>query len=212
MICYFNAGGSETWRSDYTQFLAADIGKKLDKWEGENWIDTRSVNVRNIMRARIALARTKGCDAVDPDNMDGYATSSGFPLTQATAIDYMQFLSAQAKANGLLVGLKNAGQIVPQVLNITDFAVNEQCVQYAECAQWTPYIAAGKPVFHIEYPSSAPVVTQAAITKACSRTGDSAGSEGFSTILATYDLNGQVTYCDGRRYITPVSAGSYPGS
>ena len=32
-----------------------------------------------------------------------------------------------------------------------DFAVNEQCAQYGECADLTPFIEAGKAVFHVEY-------------------------------------------------------------
>lgn len=192
VICYFSAGSSETWRSDYGQFVSADIGQPLQGWEGENWIDTRSTNVRNIMKARIALAKSKGCDAIDPDNMDGYATNSGFPLSQDTAVDYMRFLSSEARKNGLLIGLKNAGQIVPQVLSMTDFAVNEQCVQFVECVKWAPYIKAGKPVLHIEYPDSAPLVSKQDLATKCSRKGDAAGSDGFSTVLETYDLDGQV--------------------
>ena len=50
-------------------------------------------------------------------------------------------------------GLKNAGAIITAVLPVVDFSVNEQCVQYNECATFQPFIAAGKPVFHIEYPA-----------------------------------------------------------
>ena len=37
------------------------------------------------MDSRIAACRAKGFDAVEPDNVDGYANDSGFPLTPATS-------------------------------------------------------------------------------------------------------------------------------
>jgi hypothetical protein len=48
---------------------------------GENWLDIRSDNVSLIMKKRIDLAVQKGCDGVEPDNMDGYSNHSGFSLT-----------------------------------------------------------------------------------------------------------------------------------
>jgi hypothetical protein len=33
------------------------------------WIQTKSTKVRQIMTNRIQLARQKGCDAIDPDNI-----------------------------------------------------------------------------------------------------------------------------------------------
>ena len=32
-----------------------------------------------------------------------------------------------------------------------DYAVNEQCLQYRECGKLAPFVAAGKPVFEVEY-------------------------------------------------------------
>ncbi len=34
-----------------------------------------------IMERRIAACKDKGFDAVEPDNVDGYANASGFPLS-----------------------------------------------------------------------------------------------------------------------------------
>jgi hypothetical protein len=69
VICYFSAGTAENWRPDFDEFTSADLGPALDGWPGEWWLNTNSQNVRNIMEARIQLAASKGCDAVDPDNM-----------------------------------------------------------------------------------------------------------------------------------------------
>ena len=67
IICYFSAGTYEAWRDDADQFPEAALGGKMDDWD-ERWIDTRHTKVREIMTNRIKLAKTKGCDAVDPDN------------------------------------------------------------------------------------------------------------------------------------------------
>lgn len=72
VICYFSAGSYEPGRPDSSQFKKADLGKELDGWPGEYWLNLNSTNVRNIMTKRIQLAAAKGCDAIDPDNVDGY--------------------------------------------------------------------------------------------------------------------------------------------
>jgi len=75
VICYFSAGSYEPYRPDSSSFQSADLGKALDGWPDEKWININSPNVRKIMTARIELAKSKGCDAVDPDNVDGYVSS-----------------------------------------------------------------------------------------------------------------------------------------
>lgn len=40
---------------------------------------------------------------------------------------------------------------MPELVDHVDFAVNEQCVQYDECAALEPFVRTGKPVFHAEY-------------------------------------------------------------
>jgi len=102
------------------------------------------------------------------------------------------------------LGLKNAGDIIDDVLDIVDFSVNEECVEYKECESFSKFIKAGKPVFHIEYPKSAPNVPDSDVETICSRRGDSAGSDHFSTVIKTMDLDGWVLYCDGKSYETKV--------
>jgi hypothetical protein len=48
-------------------------------------------------------------------------------------------------------GLKNALEILPSVMGDIQFAVNEECQGGSNCDQYNPLLAAGKPVFHIEY-------------------------------------------------------------
>jgi hypothetical protein len=69
VICYFSAGTSEDWRSDYSSFTDSDKGASLPDWQGERYLNLRSANVLKIMKARIQKASQLGCDAIDPDNM-----------------------------------------------------------------------------------------------------------------------------------------------
>ena len=151
LICYFSAGSSENWRDDFEDFDKADLGRPLDGWAGERWIDTRSANVRRIMAKRLDLAAARGCDGVEPDNVDGYANKNGLGLTDADQLDYNRFLATEAHRRGLGIGLKNDLDQVAALVDSFDFAVNEQCAQYRECALLRPFTAAGKPVFNAEY-------------------------------------------------------------
>jgi len=151
VVCYFSGGSSENWRADFKQLAAADMGNNLDDWAGERWLDTRSNNVRSIMKARLDLARDKGCDGVEPDNVDGYINNPGFPLTAATQLDYNLFLATEAHARDLAIGLKNDVDQLAKLAPHFDFAVNEQCHQYDECGGYTAFTSQGKPVFNAEY-------------------------------------------------------------
>ncbi|MZR62339.1 endo alpha-1,4 polygalactosaminidase [Alcanivorax sp. DP30] len=151
VICYFSAGTYENWREDRTRFRAAEKGRALGDWPGERWLDIRSQNVRHIMTDRIELAARKGCDGVDPDNVDGYTNNTGFTLTYKNQLDYNRFLADQAHGKGLAISLKNDLEQVEDLVSHMDFAINESCHQWQECHLLQPFIDAGKPVFHIDY-------------------------------------------------------------
>lgn len=151
VVCYFSAGSGENWRPDFPNFLPKDMGKPLQGWQGENWLDIRSGTVRRVMRARMDLAVRKGCDGIDPDNVDGYSNSTGFALTAKEQVGYNLFLAHQAHARGLAVGLKNDIAQVGVLAPSFDFAVNEQCHEFNECAGYRAFTTLGKPVLNIEY-------------------------------------------------------------
>ena len=151
VVCYFSGGSSENWRPDFARFAPADMGNPLDGWPGERWLDTRSTTVREIMVARMDLAVAKGCDGVEPDNVDGYTNSPGLPLTAATQLDYNRFLAAAAHARGLAIGLKNDIDQLTELEPDFDFAVNEQCFEYNECAAYATFTSRNKPVLNAEY-------------------------------------------------------------
>lgn len=151
VICYFSAGSYENWRPDAADFQTADLGNTLDGWAGERWLDIRSANVRAIMKNRLDLAVQKGCDGVEPDNVDGYTNNPGFPLTAADQLAYNRLIANEAHLRNLAVGLKNDLDQIGDLVSYYDFAVNEQCFQYNECGTLQAFISAGKPVFGAEY-------------------------------------------------------------
>lgn len=153
VICYFSAGSFEDWRPDASKFPVSAIGNDLSGWAGESWLDVRNTTVRAIMKDRILLAKAKGCDGVDPDNVDGYTNPTGFPLTSADQLSYNRYLSTTARGNGLLVGLKNSAELVGALVNDFDFSVVESCSEYGECLAYTPFIENNKAVFQAEYSS-----------------------------------------------------------
>jgi hypothetical protein len=152
VMCYFSAGSFEDWRPDADQFPKAVLGNEYEGWEGETWLDIRQVEMlAPIMSARLDLAIQKGCDGVDPDNVNGYENETGFPLSYADQIAYNTWLAEQAHARGLSIGLKNDLEQIPDLLPHFDWVVNESCFDYDECQMLMPFKSAGKPVFVIEY-------------------------------------------------------------
>lgn len=151
VICYFSAGSFEAFRSDASEFQPSDIGKLLEGYDDENWLDVRSANVQRIMLDRLDLAAAKGCDGVEPDNVDGYANDNGLALTAVDQLAFNRFIANSAHERGLSVGLKNDLDQVTDLVAYFDFAVNEQCHEYDECDLLDPFLKARKAVFNAEY-------------------------------------------------------------
>lgn len=152
VMCYFSAGTWEDWRPDAALFPPEVLGEALADWPGERWLDVRRLDVlQPLMTARLDLARTKGCDGVDPDNVDGYANETGFPLTAEDQLAYNLWLAQAAHQRGLSIGLKNDVDQIPALVEAFDWALNESCFTYDECTRLLPFVEAGKPVFVIEY-------------------------------------------------------------
>ena len=151
-VCYISAGSWEKWRADAARFPKTVLGKGLDGWPGERWLDVRRTDVLlPLLRARLATCAAKGFRAVDWDNVDGYANETGFPLTAADQLRFNRALATAAHAAGLAVGLKNDLDQIPQLVSAFDWATNEQCFQYDECETLLPFPQSGKPAVVIEY-------------------------------------------------------------
>ncbi|WP_079188953.1 endo alpha-1,4 polygalactosaminidase [Streptomyces kebangsaanensis] len=151
VICYINVGAWEDFRPDKDAFPRSVLGA-ANGWHGERWLDIRRLSVlRPIMERRFDMCRDKGFDAVEPDLVEGYSNRTGFPLTARDQLRYNRMIAEIAHERGLSVGLKNDLPQIPQLVGDFDFAVNEECAQYGECERLTPFVKAGKAVFHVEY-------------------------------------------------------------
>lgn len=150
-VCYVSAGTFEPWRPDAGAFPGSVQGRKVGGFN-EKWLDIRQLALLlPIMEARVQRCRQAGFDAVEWDNVDGYANRTGFPLTAQHQLEYNTRLANLAHAYGLTVGLKNdVGQVV-QLEPYFDFAVNEECARYRECDTLIPFRTANKAVFEVEY-------------------------------------------------------------
>ena len=198
-ICYFSAGTAENWRSDYKSFAKSDIGKGLKDWKGEKYVNIRNSTVRTIMTQRIDMAVTKGCDGIDPDNVDIYTNANGIipKLTAADGASYVNYLADYAKSKGLSVGLKNAPEIINSVISNMQWAVVEECHTEGNCASYQPFIAAGKPVFNVEYPTKSDKVQSKVLSSKLPKyCADSTNiSKSFSIILKKLDLDSWIQFC-----------------
>ncbi len=151
VICYIDVGTAEKFRPDYKEFPKSVLGRP-NGWPGERWLDIRQLSVLEpIMTARFQMCKEKGFDAVEPDNMEGYANSSGFPLTAQEQLTYNEWVATEVHSLGMAVLQKNDGEQTPELLGYFDGALSEQCNQYHECADFEPYLAAGEPVLNAEY-------------------------------------------------------------
>jgi len=151
-VCYLSAGTYEPGRPDSGAFPATVLGDAVQGWPDERWLDIRRLDVlRPIMEKRLDICRAKGFDGVEPDNVDGYGNSTGFPLTAADQLAYNRFLVAAAHDRGLSIGLKNDLDQAAELQPDYDWALNEECFQNGDCDLLRPFVAAGKAVFNVEY-------------------------------------------------------------
>lgn len=184
VVCYFSAGTFEDFRNDTGGIPVEALGKALPDWPDERWFDVRHAAVRTLVETRLDVARDKSCDAVEPDNVDAYANDSGFSLTRGDQIDFDRFVARGAHDRGLGVGLKNATDLVPDLVADFDWSLTEQCAEYGECDAYAPFIEAGKAVLAAEYtPKTAAVC-------------EMAGELGLSLVFFPLDLDGGADYCD----------------
>ena len=125
----------------------------MSDWAGERYLDIRKVEeLRAIMGKRMDIAVEKGCDAVEPDNIDIYThPNTGFNLTKEHQIAYNIMLSEEAHKRNLSIGLKNALLLVPVLEKHFDWVISESCFTYNECHHLQPFADAGKAVFQAEY-------------------------------------------------------------
>jgi len=163
VICYIDGGSWESYTPDAANFPASIIGNGIGGWPDEKWLDIRSKTLLwPIMRARLDLAKQKGCDGIYHDWADSYAGDTGFPLTAQDQLVYNRdFWVVEAHARGLSVGLINDLVQIKDLVAYYDWAMNESCSAYNECGYMKPFIDANKPVFSLNYNGDSSIVCAA---------------------------------------------------
>lgn len=161
LICSVEVGVFAESRPDATRFPAAVLGARARvPGQGKEaprgrWLDIRQWSVLEpVLADRFRLCRGKGFVAVLAVGVDGYRQRSGFPLTFDDQLAFNRRVAELARRTGLTPGL---GNDVDQVLALEpyfDFAVDEECFRRRDCDRLVPFVAAGKPVFHVEYDAS----------------------------------------------------------
>ena len=145
-VCYVDAGSWENWRPDAARYPKSLLGKG-NGWPGERWLDIRHEGVLlPLIDACVQRSvRRRGFDAVDFDNVEGYANTTGFPLTAGA-----QLSSAVPSPSSRTTGGRSGSEERPRA-SLTalrtsfDFAVNEQCFAYRECGRYNTWTNTGNP-------------------------------------------------------------------
>ncbi len=152
VIGYINVGSWEDWRPDKDQFPPEVLGKDYEGWPGERWLDVRQIDkLAPILLARLDLCKSKGFDAVEPDNMEIHTNDTGFPISYQDQLKYALWLADEVHKRGLAIGVKNASDQVRDLIEHFDFAITEDAFVYDWAEKMNPFIEAGKPVFAAEY-------------------------------------------------------------
>ncbi|GAB3965372.1 endo alpha-1,4 polygalactosaminidase [Actinoallomurus acanthiterrae] len=193
VVCYISAGTYENWRPDAGDFPSGVLGSNVDNWPGERWLDVRQYGGKlgTILRKRMDMCKSKGFDAIEFDNVDGYSNDPGFPVSADDQLKFNTWLANEAHSRGLSAGLKNDIDQLKTLQPYFDWALNEECWANKECTTaqtgygYDKYVAAGKAVFNVEYSLDT--------SKFCSN----ANAQNFNSLKKNLDLDAYRVPCRG---------------
>lgn len=152
VICYINVGGWEEYREDAESFPIETIGNDYDGWEGEKWLDISNyTKFQDVLISRFDLAVEKGCDGIEPDNIEGYNEDTGFDITYEDQLIFNTWIADEVHKRNMSIGLKNDPEQVLELVDLYDWALLEDCYVWDFCNDYTVFIEQGKPVFQVEY-------------------------------------------------------------
>ncbi len=118
--------------------------------------------LRAIMNGHMDRAKTLGCDALEPDNIDAYANVTD-GITAANQYAFNNWLATSAHAKGMKIFLKNDLDQIPNggvgvpagsstgLVYKFDGMINEECFQFVECEALKPFKDLNKPIFVRQY-------------------------------------------------------------
>jgi hypothetical protein len=198
VTCYITAGTLENFRADSDALNPQLLGNPYAGFPDERWIDIRAISqLDSWLGTRLDMCKSKGFDAVEFDNVDGWSPSNrtGLNLTFEDEIAFIAYFANEAHERGLSVAHKSNVEQIPEILDYVDFAVVEECFQYKECTRQDPntdgqygydmFIEANKPVFEVEYKPYDPN------NNVCDR----ANALGFSTLYKKVKLDSYRVAC-----------------
>jgi hypothetical protein len=163
MICYVNAGSYQPGYPDSAQYPNYLKIQADPDWPGEYFLDVTDVfkpnsELARILEARLKLCKSKGFDAVEPDNLQNDENVKGGRITTQQQIDFNGWFADAAHRNGLAVFQKNGPDKVllkdrtgKMMVEKFDGILNEECQQYNECAPLAEYPKRGKLALNVEY-------------------------------------------------------------
>jgi hypothetical protein len=177
-ICYINAFQTQAyqdgwWEKHHPSLLLRNAKGKLVEdpgWPGEIILNTSTAADRTrlatIEDRWLKGCKTKGFNAVEPDNLDSN-TRSQHLLTQAEDFKFAKLFVEDGHADGLAIAQKNDAEQSAHLRKTVhfDFAIAEECQVYNECSYYLKTY--GDEVFEIEYTDYG----RAAYKKACAKRG-----------------------------------------
>jgi hypothetical protein len=175
VIGYIDAGTAETWRPDFPEMQSFDqscdgclFGNPLSNFPDEYWLNittgSKGVNpntgqlettrqfLLEEMQDRLKEARLIGVDAIEFDDVDGWQSHSGLPITAQAQLQYNARIANLAHRMGFAVGLKNDREQAATLQPYFDFGIEEECFQFDECGPVSSWPSQyGKAVLSVEY-------------------------------------------------------------
>mmetsp|Transcript_7709 Transcript_7709/g.13533 ORF Transcript_7709/g.13533 Transcript_7709/m.13533 type:complete len:364 (+) Transcript_7709:191-1282(+) len=151
VMCYLSVGTIEPYRP-YFQSLSPE---KLEKWQSlsmgsvkhfdnEMYLDIRQEETLiPLIRERLEILKSQGCDAVEPDNLDCYQAGACAGQwkswtrrrkLQQSALYAIQ-IAQMAHELDMAITIKNSLELYayPGILEVFDGAAVSNCVFYKEC-------------------------------------------------------------------------------
>src|SRR5215472_5712776 len=166
VIGYIDAGGAESFRPDFPQYQSFNtscggclFGRPISGFRNEFWLNinnnvfghdpndaagtTESAQefILEEVAARIARVKADGFDGVELDVVDAWQNKTGLTISADTQLQFNSQLANLAHQAGLPVAMKNDVNQIPDLLPYFDFAINEQCQQFSECATLQPFLS-----------------------------------------------------------------------
>jgi hypothetical protein len=154
VVCHVGAGLIDVSDPDASKFPVEVLGASTVNWQNgfdnDRYVDIRSATVLEVVKKRLDLAKTIGCDAVEADGIDQSKDAPGFPVVEADVIAYFQKVAAEAHRRELSVGMKNVWNtptVIAELPAIYDWMMVVRCAEFNDCGKETAFVVAQKAVF-----------------------------------------------------------------